>query len=110
MHQVDLARCTTSISTTTHLLGTVNMSWCEVVWHVRAVLANLSITHVMLRSPRASGAEIGINIVRTHGQEAQITGEVLHGVLYPKAHNDGFKNKNKTKNKQSFTVIDLGFV
>jgi len=61
-----------------------------------------------MMAQKAMGAESGR--VRTHVDTTQksmyITPEVLHGVLYPKVHNNGFEKKKKKYVWQSWEVGD----
>ena len=70
----------------------------EATWRVIAALAKLSEYTLCNESRQVLGVENGI--VNTHGQALHIQHvlllEVLHGVLYPEAHNNGLKKKKKT--------------
>jgi len=69
----------------------------EATWRVITALAKLSEYTLCNESRQVLGVENGI--VKTHGQALHIQHvlllEVLHGVLYPEAHNNGLKKKKK---------------
>ena len=64
-----------------------------------AALAKLSEDTFCHEGPQALGVESGIvktHVLATHIQHVFVL-EVLHGVLYPEAHNNGLKKKKKKK-------------
>ena len=76
-----------------------HLSPYEVTWRVIAALAKLSEDTFCHEGQQALGVESGIvktHVLATHIQHVLVL-EVLHGVLYPEAHNNGLKKKKKKK-------------